>query len=54
MASDTLLCGDFTLGTLFVFDDLLIEMVQTGTDEIDRKVTIFAYKRENLRVKDVG
>ncbi len=53
VTADTLICGDFTLGTLFIFDDLLIEMVRTGTDEIDRKVTIFAYKRENLRVKDV-
>lgn len=53
MTVDTLLAGDFNMGTLFVFDDLLVEMVRTEDDEIKRMVTIFAYKRENLRVKDV-
>jgi len=51
--ADTLIVGDFNMATLFVFDDLLIEMVRTSDDEIKRMVTIFAYKRENLRVKDV-
>lgn len=53
VAQNTLIAGDFTLGTLFIFDDLLIEMVRTENDELTNKVTIKAYKRENLRIKDV-
>ena len=40
MTADTLLAGDFNMGTLFVFDDLLIDMVRTENDELTRKVTI--------------
>lgn len=53
VAQNTLIAGDFTLGTLFIFDDLLIELVRTENDELKRMVTIMAYKRENLRIKDV-
>lgn len=53
VAQNTLLCGDFNMATLFIFDDLTIEMVQIDNDAIKRMVTIYAYKRENLRIKDV-
>lgn len=53
VTADTLVVGDFNMGTYFVFDDLIIEMVRTEDDELTRKVTIYAYKRANLRVKDV-
>ena len=53
MADNTLLAGDFSLATLYVWDDLMIEIAQIGNDKIDGKTTIMAYMRENLRVQDV-
>jgi len=53
MTDNTLLAGDFSLATLYVWDDLMIEIVQIGNDKIDGKTTIMAYMRENLRVQDV-
>ncbi|MCU0399290.1 MAG: phage major capsid protein, partial [Cyclobacteriaceae bacterium] len=53
VAENTLLAGDFSLGTLYVWDDLVIEMYYEGTDKRDGLVTIGAYMRENLRVQDV-
>jgi HK97 family phage major capsid protein len=53
VAANTLLVGDLSLATLFVFDELVIEMKEVGDDAINGLVTIYAYKRENLRVQDV-
>ena len=53
MTDNTLLAGDFSLATLYVWDDLMIEIAQIGNDKIDGKTTIMAYMRENLRVQDV-
>lgn len=50
---NTLLAGDFSLATLYVWDDLMVEMYYEGTDRRDGLVTIGAYMRENLRVQDV-
>lgn len=53
VTADTLLTGDFSLGTIFEFDGLIVEMKEVGTDALDGLVTIYAYMRENLCVKDV-
>jgi HK97 family phage major capsid protein len=53
MTDNTLLAGDFSLATLYVWDDLMIEIAQIGNDKLDGKTTIMAYMRENLRVQDV-
>jgi HK97 family phage major capsid protein len=53
VAENTLLAGDFKLATLYVWDDLVIEMGRTEDDMLKGLVTITAYIRENLRVKDV-
>jgi len=53
VTADTLLTGDFSLGTIFEFDGLIVEMKEVGTDAIDGLITIYAYMRENLRVQDV-
>lgn len=51
--TNTLLAGDLSLATLYVWDDLVVEMYYEGTDYRDGLVTIGAYMRENLRVQDV-
>lgn len=53
VTENTLLAGDFSLATLYVWDDLVIEMGRTEDDMLTGLVTITAYIRENLRVKDV-
>ena len=53
VAENTLLAGDLSLATLFVWDDLVIEMGRTEDDMLKGLVTITAYIRENVRVKDV-
>ena len=53
VTADTMVVGDFNLATLYVWDDLVIEMYFEGTDKSDGMITIGAYMRENLRVKDV-
>lgn len=53
VTADTMVVGDFNLATLYVWDDLVIEMYFEGTDKRDGLITIGAYMRENLRVKDV-
>ena len=50
---NTIIAGDFSLATLYVWDDLVVEMYYEGTDYRDGLVTIGAYMRENLRVQDV-
>ena len=40
MTDNTLLAGDFSLATLYVWDDLMIEIAQIGNDKIDGKTTI--------------
>jgi len=52
VAADTLLIGDFAYGTIFEWDGLLIEMGYIGDDFLEGMVTIMAYERINLRVKD--
>ena len=53
MADNTRLIGDFSLATLYVFDDLMIEIAQIEDDKKTGMTTIMAYMRENLRVQDV-
>lgn len=52
-ASDTLLVGDFNRATLYIWDDLMIEIAQIEDDKKTGLTTIIAYLRENLRVNDV-
>jgi hypothetical protein len=52
MEANTLIAGDFSLGTIYVWDDLVIEFAQIEDDKKTGKITIIAYMRENLRVKD--
>lgn len=52
VTKNTLICGDFSLATLFVWDDLVIEFAQIEDDKKTGKTTILAYMRENLRVKE--
>lgn len=49
---NTLLMGDFSYGTVYLWDALQVEIGYVGTDFTDGYVTIVAYQRENLRVKD--
>ncbi len=51
--SDTLLVGDFNRATLYIWDDLIIEIAQIEDDKKTGLTTIIAYLRENLRVNDV-
>ena len=53
MTANTLLAGDFNLGTLYVWDDMVIEIGRTEDDMLTGLVTITAYIRENLRIQDV-
>lgn len=53
VTENTLIAGDLSLATLYVWDDLVIEMGRTEDDMLKGLVTITAYIRENLRVKDV-
>ena len=53
VAKNTLLAGDFSLATLYVWDDLVIEIAQIEDDKKTGMTTIMAYTRENLRVQDV-
>ena len=53
VTANTLLVGDFGLGTLYVSDELVIEMVETEDDALLGLVTIHAYIRENLVIRDV-
>jgi hypothetical protein len=41
------------MATLYVWDDLMIEIAQIEDDKKTGLTTIIAYQRENLRVKDV-
>ncbi len=50
---DTLLVGDFNRATLYIWDDLIIEIAQIEDDKKTGLTTIIAYLRENLRVNDV-
>jgi HK97 family phage major capsid protein len=51
VTANTMLVGDFTLGTVYVWDSLIIEMGYIDDDFTKGLVTISAYLRENLRVK---
>jgi len=53
VTANTLLAGDFSLATLYVWDDLVIEIAQIEDDKKTGMTTIMAYTRENLRVQDV-
>lgn len=50
MAQDTVIVGDFNQATLYVWDDLVIEIAQIEDDKKTGMTTIMCYKRENLRV----
>lgn len=53
VSANTLLAGDFSLATLYVWDDLVIEIAQIEDDKKTGMTTILAYTRENLRVQTV-
>ena len=53
ITADTLLVGDFNMATLYIWDDLIVEIAQIEDDKLKGLTTIIAYQRENLRVKDV-
>ena len=53
VTADSLIVGDFNFATLYVWDDLVIEIAQIEDDKKTGLTTIMAYLRENLRVKDV-
>ena len=53
VTENTLIAGDFSLATLYVWDDLVIEIAQIEDDKKTGMTTILAYMRENLRVQDV-
>lgn len=53
MTADTLLVGDFNLATLYIWDDIMIEIAQIEDDKKTGYTTVMCYLRENLRVKDV-
>lgn len=50
---NSMLMGDFSYGTVYLWDELQIEIGYVGTDFTDGYVTIVAYQRENLRVKEL-
>ena len=50
--SNKLLVGDMSIATLYVWDDLVLEFAQIEDDKKTGKITVIAYMRENLRVKD--
>ena len=53
VTANTFLAGDFSLATLYVWDDLVIEIAQIEDDKKTGMTTILAYTRENLRVQTV-
>jgi hypothetical protein len=53
MTADTMIVGDFSLATLYVWDDIVIEIAQIEDDKKTGLTTVMCYLRENLRVKDV-
>jgi len=53
MTADTLLVGDFNLATLYIWDDVVVEIAQIEDDKKTGNTTVMCYLRENLRVKDV-
>jgi len=53
MTADTLLVGDFSLATLYVWDDVVVEIAQIEDDKKTGLTTVMCYLRENLRVRDV-
>lgn len=52
IADNSLLVGDFTLGTVYEWDSLLVEVGFINDDFTKGMVTINARMRENLRIKD--
>jgi HK97 family phage major capsid protein len=52
ITADTLLVGDFSYGTIYEWDGLLIEIGYMDKDFLEGMVTIMAYERINLRVKE--
>lgn len=52
ITADTMLMGDFSYGTIYEWDGLLIEIGYIDKDWLEGMVTIMAYERINLRVKD--
>ncbi len=50
MSSDSFLIGDFNQATLYVWDDVVVEIAQIEDDKKTGMTTIMCYKRENLRV----
>ncbi len=53
MTANKLIVGDFSKATLYVFDELVVELIQVDDDALKGLVTVNAYIRENLVVKSV-
>lgn len=53
MTANKLIVGDMSKATLYVFDELVVELIQVDDDALLGLVTVNAYIRENLVVKSV-
>ena len=53
MTANKLIVGDMSKATLYVFDELVVELIQVDDDALKGLVTVNAYIRENLVVKSV-
>lgn len=53
MTTNKLIVGDMSKATLYVFDELVVELIQVDDDALLGLVTVNAYIRENLVVKSV-
>mgnify|MGYP000854859479 CR=1 FL=1 len=53
MTANKLIVGDLSKATLYVFDELVVELIQVDDDALKGLVTVNAYIRENLVVKSV-
>ncbi len=53
MTANKLIVGDFSKATLYIFDELVVELIQVDDDALKGLVTVNAYIRENLVVKSV-
>lgn len=53
MTANKLIVGDLSKATLYIFDELVVELIQVDDDALKGLVTVNAYIRENLVVKSV-
>jgi len=53
VAANSLLMGDFSVATLYIWNNLTVQLGYVGNDFVNGLVTIMAYERANLRVNAV-